>query len=143
AASRPYRAGWRAGGGGGAQRRHPRARRARHWLGHARQAAAAARRGRRPFVRDRSHRQGGRSPPQSAARPMSAPRILFYVQHLLGIGHLRRAIILAAAMREAGLAVTLVSGGMPDEGEKAEGVAVVHLSPLRAGDAELRTIVDA
>jgi len=46
-------------------------------------------------------------------------------------------------MRERGLAVTLVSGGMPDEGEKAEGVAVVHLSPLRAGDAELHTIVDA
>jgi predicted glycosyltransferase len=74
---------------------------------------------------------------------MSAPRILFYVQHLLGIGHRRRAMILATAMREAGFAVTLVSGGMADEGEKAEGVAVVQLPPVRAGDAELRTITDA
>ena len=74
---------------------------------------------------------------------MSAPRILFYVQHLLGIGHRRRALILAEAMREAGLDVTLVSGGMADEGEEAEGVAVVQLPPVRAGDAELRTIIDA
>jgi predicted glycosyltransferase len=74
---------------------------------------------------------------------MNAPRVLFYVQHLLGIGHRRRAMILAQAMREAGLAVTLVSGGMPDEGEKAEGVTVVQLPPVRAGDAELTTIVDA
>jgi predicted glycosyltransferase len=74
---------------------------------------------------------------------MSAPRILFYVQHLLGIGHRRRAMILAEAMRETGLAVTLVSGGMADEGEKVEGIAVVQLPPVRAGDAELRTIIDA
>jgi predicted glycosyltransferase len=74
---------------------------------------------------------------------MSAPRLLFYVQHLLGIGHRRRALILAGAMREAGLAVTLVSGGMPDDGATPEGVQLVQLPPVRAGDAELRTIVDA
>lgn len=74
---------------------------------------------------------------------MSAPRVLFYVQHLLGIGHRRRALILAGAMREAGLAVTLVNGGMPDDGETPLGVEVVQLPPVRAGDAELRTIVDA
>jgi predicted glycosyltransferase len=74
---------------------------------------------------------------------MNAPRVLFYVQHLLGIGHQRRAMVLAQAMRETGLAVTLVSGGMPNEGEKAGGITVVQLPPVRAGDAELTTIVDA
>ena len=42
---------------------------------------------------------------------MSAPRVLFYVQHLLGIGHLKRATTLARAMTEQALNVTVVSGG--------------------------------
>ena len=32
---------------------------------------------------------------------MSQPSVLFYVQHLLGIGHLKRAVVLAQAMRRA------------------------------------------
>ena len=39
--------------------------------------------------------------------------VLFYVQHLLGIGHLRRAHYLINGMTRQGLAVTLVSGGEP------------------------------
>ena len=39
--------------------------------------------------------------------------VLFYVQHLLGIGHLRRAYHLIDGMAREGLAVTLVSGGEP------------------------------
>ena len=73
---------------------------------------------------------------------MTAPRVLFYVQHLLGIGHYRRAMILAQAMREAGLAVTLVSGGMADENEQADGVELVQLPPLRAADASFTLLVD-
>ena len=42
---------------------------------------------------------------------MSKPKVLFYVQHLLGIGHLKRATTLARAMTDAGLQVTVVSGG--------------------------------
>jgi len=34
--------------------------------------------------------------------------VLFYVQHLLGIGHLRRALCLIEAFAEAGQRVTLV-----------------------------------
>ena len=49
------------------------------------------------------------------AAPMTA-RVLFYVQHLLGVGHLRRAEILAAAMAAAGLDVTVALGGMPVAG---------------------------
>lgn len=42
--------------------------------------------------------------------------VFFYVQHLLGIGHLKRAATLARAMRAAGFEVTLASGGLPVEG---------------------------
>ena len=62
--------------------------------------------------------------------------ILFYVQHLLGIGHLKRALYLVDAMERAGLAVTLVSGGepLPDlAGVKAR--RIFQLSPIRAIDA--------
>jgi predicted glycosyltransferase len=68
-------------------------------------------------------------------------RVLFHVQHLLGIGHWRRAMALAAAMECAGLAVTIASGGAP-EGEPPAGVAVIQLPPARAADASFKTIVD-
>jgi predicted glycosyltransferase len=68
-------------------------------------------------------------------------RILFHVQHLLGIGHWRRAMALAAAMDRAGLTVTVVSGGAP-EAEPPAGVAIIQLPPARAGDASFKTIVD-
>ena len=42
---------------------------------------------------------------------MSIPKVLFYVQHLLGIGHLRRTATLARNMVRSGLDVTVVSGG--------------------------------
>ena len=40
-----------------------------------------------------------------------APRIFFYVQHLLGIGHQARAAAITRAMCRQGLDVTYVSGG--------------------------------
>ena len=39
------------------------------------------------------------------------PKLLFYVQHLLGIGHLKRATTLARSMNSVGFDITLVSGG--------------------------------
>ena len=44
---------------------------------------------------------------------MSAPRVMLYVQNLLGIGHLRRAAAVARGLTARGLAVDFVSGGMP------------------------------
>jgi predicted glycosyltransferase len=49
---------------------------------------------------------------QSTARP----RVLFYVQHLLGIGHLARASRIARALTQDGFDVTMVTGGMPVPG---------------------------
>ncbi|MCH8110355.1 MAG: glycosyl transferase, partial [Proteobacteria bacterium] len=42
---------------------------------------------------------------------MSRRRVFFYVQHLLGIGHLRRAATITRAMAARGLDVTVASGG--------------------------------
>jgi len=67
-------------------------------------------------------------------------RIFFHVQHLLGIGHLRRAATLARALAEGGFDVLLVSGGAPVPG-LALGAARFHqLPPLRAADETLREL---
>jgi predicted glycosyltransferase len=71
-----------------------------------------------------------------------ARRVLFYVQHLLGIGHWRRAVILGRAIAEAGLETTLLSGGMPEESRAAEPFRIIQLPPARAADAGFRMIVD-
>lgn len=65
-------------------------------------------------------------------------KLFFYVQHLLGIGHLRRAATLARAFRDAGFEVTLASGGMPVKGFDVS----VQLPPARATDATFKTLVD-
>ena len=65
-------------------------------------------------------------------------KVFFYVQHLLGIGHLKRAAVLAAALRKAGFEVTLASGGVP-----VRGIAVdVQLPPASAADLTFRTLLD-
>jgi predicted glycosyltransferase len=63
-------------------------------------------------------------------------RVFFYVQHLLGIGHLKRAATLAQALRAAGFEVTLASGGEP-----VEGIAVLQLPPARS-DSSLKSLLD-
>ncbi len=69
--------------------------------------------------------------------------VLFYVQHLLGIGHLRRALYLVEGLAAAGIEVTLVSGGeqLPELAGAAAG-RVVQLAPIRAQDAGFRALVD-
>jgi predicted glycosyltransferase len=77
---------------------------------------------------------------------LSKRRAFFYVQHLLGIGHLKRAVTLARAMDAAGLEVTLASGGLPvpdlAPGGKLGGVRLVQLPPASAADLTFRTLVD-
>jgi predicted glycosyltransferase len=63
-------------------------------------------------------------------------RVLFYVQHLLGIGHLKRAATLASALRAAGFEVTLASGGMP-----VEGIPALQLPPART-DSSFKNLLD-
>ena len=72
---------------------------------------------------------------------MSA-RVFLYVQHLLGIGHLKRAAGLARAMAEAGLEVTLASGGPPAPQVDVRGARLVQLPPASAADLGFRTLLD-
>ena len=73
-------------------------------------------------------------------------RVFFYVQHLLGIGHLKRAVTLARAMAAAGLEVTLASGGLPvpelEAAASVHGVRFVQLPPASAADLTFKVLVD-
>ncbi len=68
--------------------------------------------------------------------------VLLYVQHLLGIGHIRRAAVLARAFQRAGLKVVFVTGGLPVPGLALDGVEVVQLPPARAQDESFAVILD-
>lgn len=70
-------------------------------------------------------------------------RVFFYVQHLLGIGHLRRAAAIARALVAAGAEVTFVSGGEPVPGMDIGGARLVQLPPASAADSGFSAIVDA
>jgi len=72
----------------------------------------------------------------------SSRSVLIYVQHLLGIGHLMRARLLAEALAERGFDVHLVSGGMPIGGRMPRGVRVVQLPPIRVSDASFTPLRD-
>ena len=74
--------------------------------------------------------------------PSAAPRVLFYVQHLLGIGHLKRAALICRALAKVGLDTTLVSGGMPLPGLDVGGARLHQLPPLRAADLSFSTLLD-
>ena len=74
---------------------------------------------------------------------MSAKRVLLYVQHLLGIGHLKRAATLADAMTRNGLEVTLVSGGLEVPGLAVNAARMVQLPSASAADLSFKMLVDA
>lgn len=70
-------------------------------------------------------------------------KVLFYVQHLLGIGHLKRATTIARSMTALGLEVTLVSGGEFEPVVDSAGMTFVQLPAIRAKDRSFQAIVDA
>lgn len=74
---------------------------------------------------------------------MSPPRLFFYVQHLLGIGHLARASRIADAAAEAGFEVTVVTGGLPVAGFPGLKVRHLALPAIASGDAGFSGLVDA
>jgi predicted glycosyltransferase len=68
--------------------------------------------------------------------------ILFYVQHLLGIGHLRRSAAKARARDAAGVKVVFVSGGLPMPGLDIGAAQLVQLPPLKSLDEHFSGLVD-
>lgn len=73
---------------------------------------------------------------------MTAPRVLLYVQNLLGIGHLRRAAAVARGLMSQGLVVDFVSGGMPVPHLPLGGAELLQLPPVRAIDDAFKVLVD-
>ena len=70
-------------------------------------------------------------------------RVLFYVQNLLGIGHVVRALRIASAIADRGGQVDLVLGGAPVEGLAAGAIRVTQLPPIKAGPGGFSDLVDA
>jgi len=70
------------------------------------------------------------------------PSILFHVQHLVGIGHLMRARLLAEALAAAGLDVHLVSGGLPVALKSSGTYRTYQLPPLRVDGGDFRVLRD-
>lgn len=68
---------------------------------------------------------------------------MLYVQHLLGIGHLKRAMTLAGALAAGGLRVTVASGGFEVSEFAVEGVRMLQLPPLGAADMTFKNLVGA
>jgi len=70
------------------------------------------------------------------------PKILFHVQHLLGIGHQVRAGAIARAMAAAGLEVHVAQGGLPEDGDQTDGSVRLHQLPAaRSADARFSGLV--
>ena len=69
-------------------------------------------------------------------------RALIYVQHLLGIGHLRRSLQLAAALAERGFRVELVSGGQVQTQVPMQAIHLTQLPPLRSADGSFTRLLD-
>ena len=69
--------------------------------------------------------------------------VFFYVQHLLGIGHLRRSLRIVDALAREGIRVILVSGGEPFSAVECASVGrLIQLPPIRASDAGFKVLVD-
>ena len=66
-------------------------------------------------------------------------RVMLYVQHLLGIGHLQRSAIVARACADAGLDVVLVSGGYPVPDLPLGEARFEQLPPCVADRSELQS----
>ena len=67
---------------------------------------------------------------------------MIWVQHLMGIGHRRRAAAIARALAERGADVAFVSGGGGCPEVDPARVRIVALPPARAADATYRALVD-
>ncbi|MCH7544415.1 MAG: glycosyl transferase family 28 [Proteobacteria bacterium] len=73
---------------------------------------------------------------------MSAHRVLFFVQHLRGIGHLKRTAVLARTVARDGIEVDIISGGaaVPDLDIGAAGF--FQLPPVKSPDDSYSRLVD-
>lgn len=70
-------------------------------------------------------------------------KVMFYVQHLLGIGHLARASRIASALAADGLDVAIVTGGLAVPGFPPAEIRHIALPAIATGDKGFSGLVDA
>ncbi|KZB68238.1 glycosyl transferase [Thalassospira lucentensis] len=68
--------------------------------------------------------------------------ILIYVQHLLGIGHVRRVALINAELDRLGMTTTVVTGGIPDASLDFGSDNVIQLPPCRTADSGFSGLID-
>lgn len=71
------------------------------------------------------------------------PSVLFYVQHLWGVGHVYRATRIARGMVRSGFDVHLVWGGTEIPGFDFSGMEVHRLKPVKTSDASFSQLLHA
>lgn len=69
-------------------------------------------------------------------------KVLIVVTHLLGTGHLSRALTLARAFVDDGHKVQVASGGMPAPQLNSDGLEIVQLPPLRSDGVNFIRLLD-
>ena len=70
-------------------------------------------------------------------------RVLIAVTHLLGTGHLSRALTLGRAFAAAGHQVRVASGGFPAPQLSLAGLGLVQLPPLRSDGVDFTRLLTA
>ncbi|MCZ6484007.1 MAG: glycosyltransferase, partial [Alphaproteobacteria bacterium] len=73
---------------------------------------------------------------------MSAHRVLFFVQHLRGIGHLKRAAVIARTLARDGIEVDIISGGPPVPDLDIGAAEFFQLPPVFSPDDSYSRLVD-
>ncbi len=68
--------------------------------------------------------------------------VMFYVQHLLGIGHVMRVAAIVREMTRRGVSVTMVSGGEPVKVLDLGGADLIQLPPAKAMDKTFKPLYD-
>jgi len=69
------------------------------------------------------------------------PKVLFYVQHLLGVGHVFRAVRVAKAIARQGCEVHLVWGGTLVPGMNTDGLQIAHLEAVHIADGDFSNLL--
>lgn len=69
-------------------------------------------------------------------------KIMIVVTHLLGTGHLARALTLARAYLKAGHSVTVASGGMPVAQLDRGDIRILQLPPVRSDGVDFSVLLD-
>ncbi|WP_171100627.1 glycosyltransferase family protein [Ruegeria sp. HKCCD7255] len=69
-------------------------------------------------------------------------KVMIVVTHLLGTGHLSRALTLGRSFSEAGHEVFVISGGMPAPQFDTNGLSILNLPPLQSDGVNFTRLLD-